>query len=101
MISLRRTQNKNMKINTFTPTRTGGHFADPIPYSSITGAETGEPISPEDEIINSIDEQQMSDESYTAKKFLEFLGHHRLKLSDLDNLSERERAKLRKEFMES
>ena len=91
-----------MKMNIFVPTKNGGKFTDTsIPHSSITGVATGESTSPEDEIINAIDERKMSDEKYTAIKFLEFLGNRRLTLEDVNNLTAEEQSKLKKEFINS
>jgi hypothetical protein len=90
-----------VKVNIFVPTKNGGKFTDnSIPHSSITGVETGEPASPEDEIINAIDERKMSPEKFTAVKFLEFLANHRIKIEDLKNLSPQRQSDIRREFLQ-
>lgn len=56
---------------------------------------------PEEEIINSIDEQKMSSKKILATRFLTFLGNRRLTLEKLKVLPKENQDKLRKEFFSS
>jgi hypothetical protein len=87
-----------MKVNLFISTGSGGNFTDAFPHSSITGNVVGGPQSPEDEIIDTIDESKMSPNKTAAKWFLEFLANRRLTLEKVKQLSDKEQEELRVEF---
>lgn len=89
-----------MKINIFVPTNDGGNFTGPIPYYSITGQVHDTPQSPEDDVINAIDESRMSPQKALVERFKVFLGNRRLKIADLKNLSKDEQNRIRKEFLD-
>jgi hypothetical protein len=90
-----------MKINIFVPVKSGGKFTDyTFTHSSVSGEKTNGPQAPEDEIITAIDESRMSPEKRIARRFLVFLGNHRLTLTELLKLPIREQNRLRKEFID-
>ncbi len=87
-----------MKVNVFVPSGSGGSFTGRIPYKSITGEiETG-PTSPEDAIINMIDESRMSPKQVLIERFKIFLGNRRLKVKFAE-LPKEEQTRLKKEFI--
>lgn len=74
-----------MKLNLFEKVDSGGFLAYGL--SSV-----------EDDLIEDIDEQSMSEDEILVKKFKFFLGENRLSLEQFEQLSEEEKIRLRKEF---
>ena len=56
---------------------------------------------PEDELVQSIDEQKMSPEKLLTTRFLAFLGNRRLSLATLKLLPKEEQQRLKREFLEN
>ena len=91
-----------MKINILVPTRSGGKFADSAStHSSITGEQVSGPSSPEEDLIDEIDELKMSPEKIVARRFLKFLGNRRLTMDTLKLLSHEDQVKIKEEFINS
>lgn len=65
----------------------------------IYGNEIPQTIDPEEELIDAIDSEKMSEEKSLAVNFLKFLGNRRLSISDLKALPENEQRRLRREFI--
>jgi hypothetical protein len=90
-----------VKINVFIPTGKGGKFTDyGLTHSSISGQRANGPQSPEDEVITAIDESRMLPQKVIARRFLDFLGNHRLTIETLKQLSVIEQQRLRQEFID-
>jgi len=86
-----------MKMNIFSEKHTA-HFAGGSPYSSLTGRREDGPLSPEDEIIQQIDESRMAPQAVRIERFRTFLGDRRLSTEKFQALPSEEQERLKTEF---
>jgi len=75
-----------MRMNLFVATGSKGHRA--VAVQSV-----------EDDLIEEIDEQSMSEDEILEKRFKFFLGENRLSLTTFELLPEEEKQRLRNEFL--
>jgi hypothetical protein len=83
-----------MKYNVFVETESGAFRAIGLQEEFHTDQLL------EDELINSIDEQEMSPEQILARRFLKFLGNRRLTMKKLLELPVDEQLRIKEEFTE-
>jgi hypothetical protein len=88
-----------VKINVFATNNT--HDTEEFMGREAGGNRTVSLQDTETDLVQKIDEHQMSDKKLTATRFLTFLGNRRLTMEMLKDLSKEEQTRLRKEFWEN